>query len=271
MEKLTSKFIALLIIILSVSIISCDDEDDAGLKDLVFQIQFEHQIEGEMVELDKMKYTNEAGNQYEITEAQWFISRVELNTAGGTNIVVSEDSGLHYVDTNIPESLSWSIPMTLKDDQVNGIEFVFGFKAEDNTVGRFPDQPESNMFWPMMLGGENGGYHYMKLNGFRMDTANTRAPFGYHLGVSRTFDADSMVIHHQNWFSNALSFSVGELSDGDTVIIPLVMNIENWFKNPNTWDINEIGSMIMPNQKAQEMAKANGEADVFSIGEVVKK
>jgi hypothetical protein len=45
------------------------------------------------------------------------------------------------------------------------------------------------------------------------------------------------------------------------------MNIAEWFKNPNTWDLNELNTVLMPNFEAQKMMSENGRS-VFSLGDI---
>ena len=45
------------------------------------------------------------------------------------------------------------------------------------------------------------------------------------------------------------------------------MNIAEWFKNPNTWDLNVLNQMLMPNSSAQIMMYENGQ-NVFNLESV---
>ena len=47
------------------------------------------------------------------------------------------------------------------------------------------------------------------------------------------------------------------------------MNIAEWFKNPNTWDLNVLNNMLMPNFNAQIMMFENGQ-NVFSLKSVTQ-
>ena len=46
------------------------------------------------------------------------------------------------------------------------------------------------------------------------------------------------------------------------------MNIANWYTNPNTWDLNVLYTMLMPNYDAQIMMTQNA-VDVFSVGTIL--
>jgi hypothetical protein len=47
------------------------------------------------------------------------------------------------------------------------------------------------------------------------------------------------------------------------------MNLAEWFKNPNTWNLNELNTVLMPNFEAQKMMSANGKS-VFTLGQVTQ-
>ena len=47
------------------------------------------------------------------------------------------------------------------------------------------------------------------------------------------------------------------------------MNIAEWFKNPNTWDLNQLNTVLMPNFEAQKLISANGKS-VFSLGDILQ-
>ena len=46
--------------------------------------------------------------------------------------------------------------------------------------------------------------------------------------------------------------------------INISVDVAKWFKNPNTWNLNELNQMLMPNYEAQIMMYENGQ-DVFSL------
>lgn len=255
---------SMLILGFALILISCKDSENTGPKTLDLEIVFYHHLDGLPVEYDIMQYINAAGNLYEVTEVQWFISDVQLLSDPNTRIQLSRDNMIHYVDTNIPETESWFInEIPLKNYQ--SIRFVFGLTGENNTVGRFTETPEVNMVWPFHMGGDQGGYHYMKLNGFWMDEDEVRQPFNFHLGVGKTMDGE-VPVFHQNWFEVELNLPQIDLVKGGHLSIPIIMNIENWFKNPYVWDHNEVGGKIMDNQEAMRTGAKNGETDVFSLG-----
>ncbi len=252
---------------------SCDKNNEKGEESTSGKviIQFEHYADGAPLVYDSMMYVNEAGNHYEVTEIQWFISDIVLKNKDGDTLLLDKDDFAHYVDTNLPDTWVWEIQDDIPATEYQSISMTFGIKGEKNKPYMFTDPPESDMLWPYPLGGDEGGYHYMKLNGFWVNTNNERQPFNFHLGVGQERDGEGNIIGFiQNWFESELPSSAFTLSDSETKVITIRMDVENWWKDPNTYDHNIHGSKIMQNQEAMRMGCENGR-NVFSIGSITTK
>ena len=228
---------------MSLLVASCAKKEENGFVDICV----DYSVNNEPLIIDTLCYTNEAGNEFLVTEIQWFVSKWELQDEQGRWIASDR---VFYIDTNIPES------QTLRMDSIpigkyKKVRFTFGLDESDNHSGRFSDPPESNMFWPEQLG---GGYHYMKLNGKFVNEAGQLVPLNIHLG--RLHEDD-------NHFTVELpiDFTVTENTENQ---LHLTMIIDNWFRSPNLYDFNEYGSAIMENPTAQRVLKENGN-DVFTI------
>ena len=217
------------------------------------EIRISHTANGHDLVTDSLCYSNEAGNQYLVTEIQWFISNVTLVNKQGEE---HELGKVFYIDTNLPETQTLAAA-SIPCQKYNRMRFTFGLDEQDNISGFFTDPPESNMFWPDPLG---GGYHYMKLNGKYLDENGNLAPMNIHLGIGQNEDH---TLFYQNYFTVEIPLDL-TVQEGITNVIQLNMDIDNWFRNPNTYDLTIFGSAIMQNQEAQQALKENGH-DVFSI------
>ena len=262
MKKLTG---LLIVIVLLFFISGCKDEDPETGK---ISITFEELVDNYPLVTDTVKYVNEAGNEYVITEVQYFISNLKLYYQDGSTHIIIQDNGIHYRDTDIPETRKWVINDDVPTGIIDSIVFTFGLDEETNKSGLFPNPPESNMFWPDELG---GGYHYMKLNGKWLTTNQSIDPFNFHLGIGQTYDTTGTVTGFvQNYFKVNVYLAVYssfiiKVNPGEITDLSLAMNIESWFKTPHTWNFNYMGGMMMQNQEKLKMACENG-YDVFSIG-----
>ena len=224
-----------------------------------------YEANGKTLVTDTLCYENEAGNRFLVTEIQWFLSNIELKNETGDWVLLHQRgladtldiSRAFYIDTNLPET------QTLHSGPVNfghytAIRFTFGLDDIDNYTGLFNDPPESEMFWPDLLG---GGYHYMKLNGKFVGSDGRLQPLAIHLGIGQNEDHTEF---YQNYFIVELPIDFSVTANTDNPM-DLTMVIDNWFRNPNLYDFNEFGSHIMQNQAAQRLLSGNGQ-DVFRIG-----
>ena len=102
----------------------------------------------------------------------------------------------------------------------------------------------------------------MQLDGKYKDTNNKDANFNYHVirAVNRT-DPTNLVFE-----DTSFEVDLGTMEITSDITIEIKMNIAEWFKNPNTWNLNELNTILMPNFEAQKMMSANGKS-VFSLGE----
>jgi hypothetical protein len=258
------KYLNLTVFVLIILIYSCVTENEVNY-DGTISFEFEHLINGEVAEFDKMIYQNQAGNEYEITNIQWFVSEITLVDRDGSEMPVSVSDWIHYIDTDLPETHRWTVMEGIGPGEYQAIKFVFGIRGEKNMPYMFTDPPESNMIWPYYMGGDEGGYHYMKLNGFWITPTGERKPYNFHIGVGQHYDANNQVTGFiQNWFEVRLPYSSFSLSAGGHVKARIQMNIENWFMGPQIYDHNEFGGSIMNNQAAMGRIHDNG-VDVFSV------
>lgn len=228
-------------------------------------VSIDYSVNGKSLITDSLCYINEAGNQFLITEIQWFLSNIQLLGQDGKwhtlkhldakNHSTIETEHIFYIDSDIPASHTLhgqKIPI----GHYSILRFTFGLDENDNRTGLFSDPPESEMFWPDFLG---GGYHYMKLNGKFVGTEGRLEPLAIHLGIGQN---EGHTEFYQNYFivEGPINLDVKANTKNH---IDLTMIVDNWFRNPNLYDFNVYGSAIMQNQTAQQALKENGQ-DVFT-------
>ena len=235
--------------LVTTAFVSCKKPVQSG--DLTVNIDYS--INGKALIIDTLCYQNEAGNEFMITEIQWFISKMGLQTEQGEWVKL--EPRIFYIDTNIPENQTIRIS-AIPIGNYKALRFTFGLNEADNQTGIYSNPPESNMFWPEMLG---GGYHYMKLNGKFVDANGQLMPLNVHLGIGQNADHSEF---YQNYFTveGSINLNIAENTENQ---FNLTMIVDNWFRNPNLYDFNEFGSAIMQNQAAQQALKENGK-DVFT-------
>ena len=105
----------------------------------------------------------------------------------------------------------------------------------------------------------------MQFDGKYKDTNNADKNFNYHVirAVDRS-DPNNLIFE-----DTSFEVDLGTLSFINDSEITIKANIAEWFKNPNTWNLNELNTVLMPNFDAQILMSANGKS-VFSLGEVTQ-
>ena len=250
--------------------ISCkNDTPDAEKTTGHISFNFNHLVDGLPLQKDIMKYVNAAGNPYGINQVMYFISDVTLHKSDGTTRLIQDWTDIHYVDIDLPETLTWNVYDDIATGAYDSVSFIFGITKEKNQSFRFVNPPEVNMMWPDILG---GGYHYMMINGSWKDDANVIKSFAFHLGIgqlykSNVIEVDSIYAFVQNYFNVKLPNSSFTVEENKTRNIEIIMNVDSWFKTPHLYDHNYWGGAIMQKQPAMQMVKENG-FDVFKTGEV---
>jgi len=226
------------------------------------KLEFAHYLNGQELIFDSLMYTNEAGNNYLVNEIQYFISDVTLHKNDGSKILLDGWEDIHYVDTDISESSTYSLADDIDIGDYKKISFTFGINEEKNNTLMFVNPPKSFMFWPELLG---GGYHYLKLNGKWINELQQVSPFNFHLGIGQIYQSypDSIIGFIQNYFNIELPDYNIIINNNETTTLQIIMNVENWFRTPNTYDHNQWGGDIMQNQDAMQLGVQNGH-DVFS-------
>ncbi|HBH25143.1 MAG TPA: hypothetical protein DDY13_17205 [Cytophagales bacterium] len=277
-------------IVLSVILLFSCQNDSQELQDARLDVEFTYSVENQPLDLNKMIYTNAAGNELEITEVQWFISDVVLHATSGEIVSLKSDHLIdfaYYIDTNIPESQIFQPLNGIEPGAYEAISFVFGFHGEKNESFMYTDFPESAMIWPDFLG---GGYHYMKINGFWKGQSGLRKPYNFHLGIGQDYgDEQGRMNNFLPYSCNEKTMSTAKTSYVETwpvafidnsfaVTLPLQainlqsnkkytlqinMDIAQWFEAPFIYDFDEHGGAIMNNQTAMRIGIENGR-NVFS-------
>jgi len=218
-------------------------------------LDFDFQVDGKALEYDTMKYVNAAGNHYLVYEVQYFITQLTVYKNGKAKVLKGWEKE-HYIDTNIPTTLSWDVYDDVEAGNYDSLSFRFGFVDADNQSFMFVNPPESNMIWTEPLG---GGYHYMKLNGKWIAPNGNLRGFAFHIGRGQVYDANNIPISFiDNSYYVTLKKSDFSVVKGKYTKLLIRMNIEQWFTNPTDYDHNTWGGDIMQTQAAMAIGVKNG-------------
>lgn len=233
----------LIILASMVFITSCKDDEPTPDPNNDFTINFEHLANNAALQWDTLLYTNELNQNYETSTLKYFVSAIYLHQSNGDSIMVKD---IHYVDgrENIGTTLTTSLPAK----EYTGFSIVFGIPAHLNETNMFTLSPESNMEWPVPMG---GGYHYMKFEGKYKKEDATKQNFQMHTGPLKMVDYS---------IYRKFDINISLLNDAS---VTLTQHMDKWMTTPNTLDLADI-TMIMGNAAMQQKLQENGN-DVLTL------
>ena len=247
-------------------VFSCSEDNDDNISENVSTtFNFGHNWDGNKVtqdEFNSLQFDNANGETMSIEKLRYLISNFQFNTADGQTI---EADGYVLVDVTNNTGLSFTLNTEIPKGSYSNVSFTFGFNAEDNTDGAYPDLNSASWNVPNTpILGSVGGYHYMQLEGKFIDNTDTEVGYAYH--TIRAADGSTTPPTIQE---TSIDVNIRNVTITDDVSFNIEMNIAEWFKNPNTWDLNVLNNMLMPNFDAQIMMNENGQ-NVFTLGEIIQ-
>lgn len=252
------KKIVVLLLLFFLTFSACSSDNDNHQKKVSIALKFTHNWDGAPIissDFNKFKFTTANGELVSTEGLRYVLSKIklingdEIHPFSSYNLInVVEEKGFIL---NLPEKINQGSYQ---------LKFTFGFSDEDNQDGIYQDLNSVNFNVPGMLG---GGYHYMQFDGKYKDVNNEDAAFNYHAirAVDRT-DPNNLVFQ-----DTSFELDFGTLSFINDAEIVIKANIAEWFKNPNTWNLNELNTILMPNFEAQKQMSENGKT-VFTLGDI---
>ena len=247
----------LLLFLFAITACNEDNDDKVSFSNITFN--FSHNWDGTAItnsDFNAIKFTNANGERLSIERLRYLISKITFYKSDGSTTILN---GYNLVDVTNSKNLSFTPTNFLTNGDYSDVTFTFGFNNEDNN-GNYEDLNSASWFVPAILG---GGYHYMQFDGKYLNFTNEEQGFNYHAiraadnpGSNPTFPQDTFFI-----------VSLGEITISNDATFNIEMNIAEWFKNPNTWDLNVLNQMLMPNSTAQIMMFENGQ-NVFRLESV---
>jgi hypothetical protein len=215
-------------------------------------LHFDHTVGGQDLAFDVRRYTNAAGNRYDISQLRYLVSDAALVREDGSVLALGE---VHRRDARDPTTRTWSFD-GVAAGSYSALRFRFGLDATRNVTGSLPEY--GDMSWPGPWG---GGYHFMILDGRYEADGGGLAGWAAHLGRLQR-DIDPVPFDHD--FEVELALGAVAITSGSTSL-QVVMDVDRWFASPNVYDFRVFGGMMMDNPEAQSQLVENG-AHVFAIG-----
>ncbi|WP_346882410.1 MbnP family protein [uncultured Algibacter sp.] len=234
---------------------SCGNDDNSTIQATNITFNFNHDWDGNQVtntNFNTLDFTNENGEKMSITKLRYLISDIVFTDE---NDIETRIDGYNLVDVTNAEGLSFTATSGLANGTYKNVSFTFGFNNNDN-YQNYTDLNSASWNVPSMLG---GGYHFLQLEGKFIDSTNDEVGYAYH--AIRAVDNS---VSPQKFQDTFFEVNLGEVTISNNTVFNINMNIAEWFKGPNTWDLNVLNNMLMPNFDAQVMMFENGQ-NVFSL------
>ena len=232
---------------------------DNGVSQVQITFKFSHNWDGTAVSnanFNSIIYTNANGEDLSISKLRYLISKITFEKSSGETFILD---GYNLVDVTNNTNQSFTPITTIPDGDYSKVSFTFGFDNDDNYNENYIDLNSASWNVPELLG---GGYHYMQLEGKFIDNTTTETGYAYH--TIRAVDNSGATQVFQDTF---FEVDLGAINITNNTTFNIEMNIAEWFKNPNTWDLNVLNQMLMPNSSAQIMMYENGQ-NVFNLESV---
>ena len=252
----------LIILCISLLINSCSDDKDVVIEPVAITLNFSHaweETEITSADFSDIKFTNANGEMLSIERLRYLISEVTLTHESG---VVTVLDNYTLVDVTNSENLSLTTSTDILPGNYTNISFRFGFSNDNNTDGIYLDLNTASFNVPSLLG---GGYHYMQFDGKYLDTNNAEAAFNYH-AIKAVNNTDPNNLTFQD---TSFQVNLGAIIVGNNTNVNVQMDVYEWFSTPNTWDLNVLNTVLMPNFNAQVLMNQNG-ASVFSLVSIIQ-
>lgn len=149
-------------------------------------IRFDNIIGRQDLVLNSADYVNVAGESFNISQLQYFVSNIRLGRVDGTEFIIAQDSSYFLVQEN--KLSTQSINLNIPAGDYNRVSFVLGVDSIKNTMNISKrtgvldpaSSMDNGMYW-----GWNSGYIFLKLEGTSPSAPadpTGRHKFRYHIG-----------------------------------------------------------------------------------------
>lgn len=225
--------------------LNCTKEKNNPVETGLLELQFEHQVDGDSLEIGNTFYTNAAGNKYRVTLLKYFISGVTLYSKGKK--LFRQNSNPSVITANYADSRKFTLAQ-VPVGEYDSISFSLGVIPELNYDDAFQlDYDDLGMYWPASLG---GGFHFMRFEGHWKD-GSQYGGFAFHLG------------QNENLITTGFPLQLHIAAPEQAQLI-FVMNLNQWFEAPHLYDLKVESGYTMGDTIKMNMLVENGR-HIFSL------
>lgn len=176
---------ALLFACSAITIISCKEDekvDPTGTTGSI-TIEYDNVVGDRDLKLNTDNYTNGAGETFNITKMNYYVSNIKLTKSDGSSYVVPKDSSYFLIREEDKKSQEIKLKNVPVGDYI-GISFVLGVDslkcASDSKerTGVLDIASPDVMYWAW-----NSGYIFLKLEGASPSSTTPNGNYNYHIGL----------------------------------------------------------------------------------------
>lgn len=228
---------------------SCNQEDpkpDALPKTKgILTLQFSNTFDGSSLTKNSATYyTNEAGNEFNVSTFRYYISNVELTKLDGSKVFYPVYKLIDAFD----ESTQTITLLEVPNGDYKAISYFIGIDSTRNHSG--PQEGDlsatTGMLWTWA-----SGYLFLKLEGFYKN-GTSQTSFRYHIGTDELLNKVTSQINYSIQSNQKNAF--------------MVCNLAEFFKNPTTFDIKlDDDIQSFPNEKKEAGELAANMADMITV------
>lgn len=209
------------------------------------QLRFQSVVNGASLQLDSVWYRNAAGDSFQVTNHQYYVSNFALETESGETVALPESYFL--INARNPQT---RIISGIPAGTYQKISFLLGVDSARNVSGAQTDDLSqgAGMFWDW-----NAGYIMAKLEGALPQGQVPGNFFSYHIVG---FSGRSSVLRRVN-----LSLtSPLKVEDGKRPTVFIQSDVGSWFSGTTTFSLRDLYSIAQPGKDAASVASnyANG-------------
>ncbi len=216
-------FVAILVMVFA-GFEACSSDDEGAITTGSITLQVTNLIGGQPLEVGSTRYTNENGDEFDVSEFKFFISNIKLRNNTSGELFVAPDS-YHLVEAT---ATSHMFEFTIADvpaGSYDQIELAIGVDNGSNTsIDQLGDlDPTSNMAWNW-----NTGYKFLLIEGQYYPAGADAAPMVYHIGSDPNY--------------RKLTYPASlTVAAGGTNTVNFTTEVQNIFRSPNTIAFNADG------------------------------
>jgi hypothetical protein len=174
--KFSPYLLALLCPIILLSSCKKDGEEIVTNTKSSFTLEFEHQVNGAVLNLNTTTYRNAKGEEFKIDVFKYYVSNVKLSKTDGTTYLIPESYFL--IDESKPSTKLITVN-DLPTGDYTKIEYTIGVDYARNFAGAQTGalDPVNGMFWTW-----NSGYIFVKLEGTSPQSKAQNNALTFHIG-----------------------------------------------------------------------------------------